>query len=94
MNEHRYILKTAELTLEQARDLRNRQIAEAEEHALHVHRELESANAAVLELRKAPLQTQRTEYVRIGPGHPDWDKADYEVNPRLYEGAWKFQTPT
>ena len=78
--------------MEEARLIRDKEVADALDHALYVTKQLEEANTTVKHLLKAKLPTKRTEYVRIGPGHPDWDKAEFDLNPILYSGDWKFDT--
>jgi len=91
MSEVRYILKTIVLSKSDAEKRRKQEILEATEEVRHRYDQALEASNKLKELIDAPLRTEQTEYVKIGPGHPDWDKADQELNFVHYKGDFKFE---
>ena len=78
MSEARYILKTISLSKSDAEKFRKQEIEVATAAVRNLYSEASDAAKKLKELIDLPLRMERTDYVRIGPGHPDWDKADVE----------------
>ena len=79
MSEARYILKTIVLSKSDAEKFRKQEIEVATAAVRNLYSEASDAAKKLKELIDSPLRTERTDYVRIGPGHPDWDKAEHEL---------------
>jgi len=79
MSEARYILKTIVLSKSDAEKFRKQEIEVATAAVRNLYSEASDAARKLKELIDSPLRTERTDYVRIGPGHPDWDKAEHEM---------------
>ena len=79
MSESRYILKTISLSKSDAEKFRKQEIEVATAAVRNLYSEASDAARKLKELIDSPLRTERTDYVRIGPGHPDWEKADHEM---------------
>lgn len=85
MKPKRYLLVKKSISEEEARKVRDGEIA-------HKQRLLEIAQEELQDTIDWPLSLERTIYEEVLPGHPEYEKAHFGMDMAYYTGDWEWKT--